>query len=143
MPPAIIHRRIPCTNHAHQIIAAFKWLRWAYPDDTIPQGLKKFERHLTRRGHIIPCGDARLETQPSPPQHVDKMLNNTHFMLKHPPMLVDVNKCCQQGGNTRCAFFLFIRNYELLPVAQQRAFHLTPLLGERGPTALSPLACGC
>ena len=75
---AFIHRRISDTNHAHQIIGAFKWLRWAYPDDTIPQGLKKFERLLTRRGQIIDLGDARLETQPTPPQHVDKVLNDTH-----------------------------------------------------------------
>ena len=30
---AFLHKRIPCTNHAHQIIAAFKQLRWAFPDD--------------------------------------------------------------------------------------------------------------
>ena len=32
---AFLHKRIPCTNHAHQIIAAFKRLRWAYPDDAL------------------------------------------------------------------------------------------------------------
>ena len=37
---AFIHRRILCTNHAQQIIGAFKGLRWAYPDDAMPQGLK-------------------------------------------------------------------------------------------------------
>ena len=66
---AFLHRPIPCTNHAQQIIAAFKRLRWAYPDDAIPQGLKKFESLLTRRGRIIPCGDDRLETQQTPPPH--------------------------------------------------------------------------
>ena len=67
---AFLHRRISDTNHAQQIIAAFKRLRWAYPDDAMPQGLKKREPLLTRRGHIIPCGDDRLDTQPtSPPQH--------------------------------------------------------------------------
>ena len=34
---AFIHKRISDTNHAHQIIGVFKWLRWAYPDDAIPQ----------------------------------------------------------------------------------------------------------
>ena len=74
---AFIHRRISDTSHAPQIIAAFKRLRWAYPDYAIPQGLKRFERLLTRRGRIIPCGDDRLDTQPTPPQHMDKVLNNT------------------------------------------------------------------
>ena len=59
---AFLHRRISDTNHAHQIIGAFKWLRWAYPDYAMPQGLKRFERLLTRRGRIIPCGDDRLDT---------------------------------------------------------------------------------
>ena len=88
---AFLHKRIPCTNHAHQIIAAFKRLRWAYPDDSIPQGLKKHDPLLTRTGHIIPCGDDRPETQPTPasPQHMDKVLNDIHLMMKHPPWLVD------------------------------------------------------
>ena len=38
---AFIHKRISDTNHAQQIIAAFKRLRWAYPDDAMPQLLKK------------------------------------------------------------------------------------------------------
>ena len=76
---AFLHRPIPCTNHVQQIIAAFKRLRWAYPDDAIPQGLKKHEPLLTTTGHIINLGDGRLETQPTPPsQHVDNVLNNTH-----------------------------------------------------------------
>ena len=37
---AFLHRRIPCTNHAQQIIAAFKRFRLAYPDDVMSQGLK-------------------------------------------------------------------------------------------------------
>ena len=98
---AFLHRRIPCTNHAQQIIAAFKRLRWAYPDYAIPQGLKKFERLLTRRGRIIPCGDNRLETQPTPlPQHMDKVLNDTHLMMKHTPWLVDANKWCDNKVET-------------------------------------------
>ena len=64
---AFVQKRISDTNHAQQIIGAFKRLRWAYPDDAIPQGLKMFERLLTRRGRIITCGDDRLETQPTPP----------------------------------------------------------------------------
>ena len=97
-----IHRRIPCTNHAQQIIAAFKWLRWAYPDDAIPQGLKKHEPLLSTRGHIINLGDDRLETQPTPtPQHMDKVLNNTHLMMKHPPWLVDANKWCDNKMETQ------------------------------------------
>ena len=32
-----LHRRISDTSHAPQIIAAFKRLRWADPDDAIPQ----------------------------------------------------------------------------------------------------------
>ena len=59
---AFLHKRMSGTNHAQQIIGAFKRLRWAYPDDAIPQGLKRFESLLTRRGRIIPCGDDRLET---------------------------------------------------------------------------------
>ena len=38
---AFFHKRISDTNHAQQIIGVFKGLRWAYPDDAIPQGLKK------------------------------------------------------------------------------------------------------
>ena len=33
---AFLHKRIPSTNHAQQIIVAFKRLRWAFPDDAIP-----------------------------------------------------------------------------------------------------------
>ena len=40
---AFLHKRIPCTNNAQQIIVAFKRLRWAYPDDALPHGLKKHE----------------------------------------------------------------------------------------------------
>ena len=84
-----------------QIIGAFKRLGWAYPDYAIPQGLKKFERLLTT-GHIIPCGDDRLETQPTPPpQYADKVLNNTHLMFKYPPFLVDANKWCDNKVETR------------------------------------------
>ena len=34
------------------------------------------------------------------PQHVDKVLNNTHLMLKHPPWLVDGNKWCDNNVKT-------------------------------------------
>ena len=44
---------------------------------------KKHEPLLTTTGHTINLGDEWLETQPTPPQHVDKVLNNTHLMLKH------------------------------------------------------------
>ena len=104
---AFLHKHIAATNHAHQIMVAFKWLRWAYPDHAIPHPLNKFERLLTTTGHIINCGDDRLETQPSPhPQHVDKVLNNTHLMLKHTPWLVDGNKWCDnkvQTPDVHCA----------------------------------------
>ena len=47
------------------------------PDDATPQGLKKLEPLLTT-GHFINLGDDKLETQPkTPPQHVDKVLNDT------------------------------------------------------------------
>ena len=69
---AFLHKRISDTNHAHQIIAAFKQLSWAYPDDSMLQELKKHEHLLATTGHIINLGDYRLETQP-PPQHVDKV----------------------------------------------------------------------
>ena len=97
---AFIQKRISDTNHAHQIIGAFKRLRQAYPDDAIPQELKKHEPLLTTTGHIINLGDDRLETQPSPSQHVDKVLNNTHLM-KHPPWLVDGNKWCDNKVDTQ------------------------------------------
>ena len=64
---AFLHKRIPSTNHAQQIIAAFKRLRWAYPDEAIPHRLKKYEQLLTRTGCIIHCGDEMLETQPTMP----------------------------------------------------------------------------
>ena len=57
---AFLHKRISDTNHAQQIIGAFKGLRWAYPDDAIPQGLKKHEYLLSTAGHIINLGDDRL-----------------------------------------------------------------------------------
>ena len=99
---AFLHKRIPCTNHAHQIIAAFKQLRWAYPDYALPHGLKKHERLLTRTGRIINCGDERLETQPTlPPQFADGLLNDTHLMFKHPPFLVDAHKWCDNKVETR------------------------------------------
>ena len=99
---AFLHRRISHTNHAQQIIAAFKRLRWAYPDYAIPQGLKRFERLLTRRGRIIPCGDDRLETQPTPPPRIaNGLLNDTHLMFKYPPFLVDGNKWCDNKVETR------------------------------------------
>ena len=85
---AFIQKRISDTNHAHQIIGAFKRLRWAYPDYAIPQGLKKHEPLLTTTGHIIGLGDDRLETQPSPTlQHEDNVLkqhtldDETHTMV--------------------------------------------------------------
>ena len=34
---AFLLKRISDTNHAHQIVAAFKRLKWAYPDVVIPQ----------------------------------------------------------------------------------------------------------
>ena len=99
---AFVQKRISDTNHAQQIIAAFKRLRWAYPDYAIPQGLKKFERLLTRRGRIIPCGDDRLETQPTPPpRYANGLLNDTHLMFKYPPFLVDANKWCDNKVETR------------------------------------------
>ena len=48
--------------------------------------LKDSKRHeplLTTTRHIINLGDYRLDTQPTPP-HMDKGLNNTHLMMKHP-----------------------------------------------------------
>ena len=75
---AFIHKHISHTNHAQQIIGAFKRHRWAYPDYAIPQGLKKHEPLLTTTGHIINLGDDWLETRPTPSQHVDKVLNHTH-----------------------------------------------------------------
>ena len=99
---AFLHKHIPCTNHAHQIIAAFKRLRWAFPDYALPHGLKKHERLLTRTGHIIHCGDERLETQPTlPPRYADGLLNDTHLMFKHPPFLVDAHKWCDSKVETR------------------------------------------
>ena len=99
---AFIHKRISDTNHAHQIICAFKRFRWAYPDDAMPQGLKKHEPLLTTTGHLINLGDDRLETQPTPPsQHVDNVLNDTHLMTKHAPWLVDGNKWCDNKVETR------------------------------------------
>ena len=99
---AFLHKRIPCTNHAHQIIGAFKRLRWAYPDYAIPQGLETFESLLRRTGHIINFGDNRLESQPAtPPQYANGLLNDTHLMFKHPPFLVDANKWCDNSVETR------------------------------------------
>ena len=46
-------------------------------------------------------GDDRLETQPTPPQHVDKVLNDTHLMMKQSPWLVDLNKWCDNKVDTR------------------------------------------
>ena len=78
---AFIHRRISDTNHAHQIIGAFKRLRWGNHDDVIPQGVKKHEPLLTTTSHIINLGDDRLEIQPtSTTQHMDMVLNNTHTL---------------------------------------------------------------
>ena len=34
------------------------------------------------------------------PQHVDKVLNDTHLMLKHTPWLVDGNKWCDNKVET-------------------------------------------
>ena len=88
---AFIYKHISGTNHAHQIIGAFKWLRWAHPDYAIPQGLKKHEPLLTTTGHIINLGDDRLETQPTPsppPQYVDEVstiickTNSMHTQVK-------------------------------------------------------------
>ena len=99
---AFLHKCISDTNHAHQISGAFKGFRWACPDDAMPQGLKEHEPLLMTTGHIINHGDDRLETQPSPPpQHVDKVLNNSHLMMKHPPWLVDGNKWCDNKVDTR------------------------------------------
>ena len=82
--------------------AAFKRLRWAYPDDSMPQRLKKHEPLLTRRGHNINLGDNRLETQPTPPpRYTDGLLNDTHLMFKHPPFLVDAHKWCDNKVETR------------------------------------------
>ena len=42
--------------------------------------LKDSKRHeplLTTTGYIINLGDDRLETQPTPPQHADNMVNHT------------------------------------------------------------------
>ena len=98
---AFIHKHISHTNHAHQIIAAFKRLRWAFPDDAIPQGLKKHEPLLTTC-HIINICDGRLDTQPTPP-HVDKVLNNTHLMMNtHHGWSMETSGVTT-SGNMRCA----------------------------------------
>ena len=92
---AFIQKHISDTNHAHQIICAFKRLRWAHPDDAMPQGLKKHEPLLRTTGHIINPWDDRLEAQPtSSPHYVDKVLNDAHLMMKHPLWLVNTNKWC-------------------------------------------------
>ena len=73
-----------------------------FPDYAISHGLKKHERLLTRTGHIIHCGDERLETQPTlPPRYADGLLNDTHLMFKHPPFLVDAHKWCDNKVETR------------------------------------------
>ena len=100
---AFLHKRISDTNHAQQIISVFKRLRWAYPDDAIPQGLKKHE-HLSTTGHIINLGDDMLETQPPPqPQHVDKVLNNTHLMMNtHHGWLIETSGVTTRWIHAMC-----------------------------------------
>ena len=56
--------------------------------------------------HIVFCEynyrESRLDAQPTPPlQHVDKVLNDTRLMLKHPPWLDDGNKWCDNKVETR------------------------------------------
>ena len=90
------------TSHAQQIIGAFKRLRWACPDCATHQGLEMFEPFLRTTSHIINFGDDRLKSQPTPPpQHMDKVLNDTHLMFKDPPFLVDPNKWCHNNVETR------------------------------------------
>ena len=64
---------------------------------------KKTQTHLqTRTGHIIHCGDERLETEPTlPPRYADGLLNNSHLMFKHPSFLVDAHKWCDNKVETR------------------------------------------
>ena len=96
---AFIHRCISDTNHAQQIIAAFKRLRWAYPDYAIHQGLKKgmsiFSQQQAASTTLVMTG--LRHNQPASPQHVDKVLNNT---LDETPTIVGGYK--QQGGHMRC-----------------------------------------
>ena len=97
---AFLHKCISDTNSAYQIIGAFKWLRWAYCDDAMHQGLKKHEPLLTTTRHTIDLDDDKLDTQPTPqPQHVDKVLN-THLMMKQPPCLVERNEWCDNKVDT-------------------------------------------
>ena len=74
---AFTHKHFSDTNHAQQIIVLSN-----DSDEHILmmpslKNSKKHEPLLTRTGHIINHGDDRLETQPTPQQHVDKVLNNT------------------------------------------------------------------
>ena len=62
---------------------------------------KRLEHLLTATGYIINPGDDRLETQPTPPpQHMDKVLNDTYLMMKHTLLLVDTNKWCNNKVDT-------------------------------------------
>ena len=72
----------------------------AHSDDATFRELERFVLVWARTCRIINLGDDRIETQP-PPQHVDKMFNDTHLVMKHTQWLVDGNKWCDNKVETR------------------------------------------
>ena len=99
---AFIHRRISDTNHAHQIIGAFKELRWAIvmmPSLKDSKSMSLFSQQQATSSILVMTG-WRHNQQHHQPQHVDKVLNNTHLMMKYPPWLVDANKWCDNKVET-------------------------------------------
>ena len=79
-----------------------KRLRWAYPDEVMLQGLKIMSLFSQQQATSSLVVMTRLETQPTPPpQHMDKVLNDTHLMKKQSPWLVDGNKWCDNKVDTR------------------------------------------
>ena len=79
--------------------------RQCQPRQPIPQwsATVQFVSKINERtGRTIPCGDERLETEPTqPPQDADGLLNDTHLMFQHPPFLVDAHKWCDNKVETR------------------------------------------
>ena len=92
---AFLRKRYKGNTQSEQIINALKRLRWCYPEGDIPPEMEEFVPLLRRTGHIA-CKDDSWPDPPAPaPQCINNnLLNNPHFMWRHPPFPPDVMNWC-------------------------------------------------
>ena len=102
-------RKAEQPNQGHTIsrrkICAFKRLRWAYPGDTMPQGLKNmnFFSQQEATASILAMTGLRHNHHHHHHNTWTKVLNDTNLMMKHTMVGGRKQVVWQQRGYTQCA----------------------------------------